>query len=154
MTSDNAPPPLPVGSGMEVVQRHITYAPFDWATHPIDTVQQSQGWGPMAFPYTPINFESAKDSQTGGSGLDITWFKGDNTTDRAPTYAVLTLMNDKSLSLVNNQGFFTGLIGAGGASNTTSTIGQADDVQTSGVANTPKGAAGFWSSLKLLLAGA
>ncbi len=129
----------------------LTYAPLPWQTHPIDTNTGSQGWGPMAGPYTPYNFDAAKDTQSGGSGINITWFQGDNesTVAQPPNYAVLTLMADKSLSFVNNQGFVGTMLSQ--PQQNGSTIGQASNVQTTGLAQTTAGATGFWQSLKQLM---
>lgn len=139
------------GAGVTEQQQHLNYAPLPWQTHPIDQAFGSQGWGPMDGPYSPLDFVSAKDSQSGGSGIDITWLKGDNSTSFAPTYATLSLLSDKSIDLVANHGFMGTLMQESGQPQLNSTISQASTVQTSGVAPTPQGASGFWQSLKQLI---
>lgn len=146
-------PTYSVADGQDCVMRELTYSPLPWQTHTNDLVQQSQGWGPFHGAWSPWDFESAKDSQSGGSGIDITWLKGDNEVSYAPSYAVLSLMQDKSIDLVNNQGFVATLLQAADAPKLSSTIAQANTVQTTGVIPTAQGASGFWASLKNLFEG-
>lgn len=139
----------PAGSGITNVLRELEYAPLPWQTHPIDTApSQSQGWGPFHGPYSPWDFDSAKDVMTGGWGLDITWDLGDNAVTYAPPYAVTTLMQDRSVDLVSNQsGFASLLMNKTQAARGNGTFAGASDVQTSGLADTSQGNVGFWRSL-------
>lgn len=91
------------GDHAEIVP--LTFASLPYASHPIDIAYGSQGWGPFAGQWTPLDFASAKDAQVIG-GIDITWLQGDNRSvvSFSPSYDVLTLMQDKSLDLVNNPG--------------------------------------------------
>lgn len=139
------------GAGVTETLCELTYEPLPWNTHPIDLAFGSQGWGPMAGPYMPVDFQSSPDMAGGSFGLNITWFTGDNRTDYAPSYAVLTLMQDNSVDFVANKGFVATMVQSGGAPAKSSTFAQTDDVQTSGVASTPKGASGFFTSLATML---
>lgn len=84
------------------IRRELVYYPFDWQTHPIDCVQQSQGWGPMAGPYTPFNFPSVAMSM-GNGGIDITYNAGDNQNRYGVPFATMTIFADRSTALVNNR---------------------------------------------------
>lgn len=132
-------------------QRHnITYEPLPYATHPIDTVPtQWQGWGPFEGPYTPWNFQSAKDIVAPG-GIDITWLSGNNQQVISPgiPFAVITLMQDRSLDLANNPGL-TAVLAQNVAASTpsTSTFSNSSNVQTSGVNTQTLGQHGFFSTL-------
>lgn len=92
-----------IGHGVEMHTASVRFAPLPLETHPIDTVEQSQGWGPFAGYYSPLDFMSARDIVAPG-GIDITWLSGDNaaTVHQPPNYHVLTIMNDRSVNLVGN----------------------------------------------------
>lgn len=139
-------------TGEELVLRHLEYESMPWQTHPIDIAHGSQGWGPFPGPWSPCDFESAKDVMTGGFGLDITYDAGDNRTDYAPPYSVYTIMQDKSLDLVNNTNMLA-MVYQGNDRNGGSTFAQADSVQVSGVGQGRAGASGFWSSLRAMFTG-
>ena len=79
-----------------------TYAPLDWRTHPIDTVQGPQGWGPFRGAWSPVDFASSATSVSGGSGINQTWLSGDNVALTAPDYTLMTVFPDRSGALVNN----------------------------------------------------
>lgn len=136
--------PAPDGVTQEI--KTLEYESLPYLTHPIDIAKGSQGWGPMAGPYSPVDFVSAKDIATGGWGLDTGYDSGDNAVTVAPTFDVLTLMQDRSLDLVNNAGTAAVLAHAHKSSRT-ATIHNADSVQTSGVASNGDNA-GFWQSVR------
>lgn len=83
----------------------LTYAPLDWATHPIDTnPSQQQGWGPFTgAPYTPFDYAD-KAMSLGGSGINIYWTQGNNQVLLAAPGAsnVSQVYTDNSTSFVNN----------------------------------------------------
>lgn len=83
--------------------RNLTYGALPWQTHPIDLASGSQGWGPFAGPWQPVDFASPAMSM-GAGGIDITWNKGDNRIRVAPPYQVATYYRDNATSLVNNRG--------------------------------------------------
>lgn len=142
------------GEGQEVCLRQLTYAPLDYATHPIDTAPfQEHGWGPFEGAYTPWDFASAKDIMGGVLGIDITYDFGDNRTLPAVPFNVMTIMQDKSLSFVDNEGFVATLLRQSGQRSSNATISNAPTVQTTGVTPTPSGVVGFWQSLGSLLRG-
>lgn len=95
-------------SGVEY--KDLTYAPLDFATHPIDQAFGSQGWGPMDGPYSPFNYPSPVTALF-GDGINITWFQGDNasTTYQPPAWDVYTVFEDPSQSLVNNSHYSTSI---------------------------------------------
>jgi hypothetical protein len=139
----------PAGAGVREQLKSLTYAPLPYETHPIDTTpSQQQGWGPFHGPYTPWDFESAIESQAPG-GIDIFWTQGDNVgvVDYAPPYAVLTIMQDKSLDLVNNQGMVSVMAQNANAAPNTSTFSNQSRVQTTGVNPASVAQHGFFSTL-------
>lgn len=73
--------------------RPLTYGSFDWATHPIDTYDGPQGWGPFYGPWTPWDFRdpAADLAYTYGMGESNEW-------QFAPDYDVITLFADHSLN--------------------------------------------------------
>lgn len=90
--------------------RNLTYAPMDWATHPIDTTpQQQQGWGPFeGAPYTPFDYPDKSMSMAQGAdgvgGINILWTQGSNEQEFAAPGAsnVSQVYTDNSTSFVNN----------------------------------------------------
>jgi hypothetical protein len=92
------------------VLRQITYAPFPWETHPIDTVPtQQQGWGPFWGPWQQVDFADPQ------AAIDL-GYSGSNAVTYGPGYADITIFKDPSTSLVNNKGILTtieNLIGLG-----------------------------------------
>jgi len=141
-----------ITDGVDMELKSLEYAPLPWQTHPIDTTPcQSQGWGPMSGPYTPYNYNSAKDCMTGGFGLDTTRDLADNRITYAPSYNVLTLMQDKSISYVNNAGMTATMMQEQGPKSF-ATIAQADNVQLSGVTAQASAAShGFWQGFRSLI---
>lgn len=139
----------PAGGGMVEQFHSLTYQPLPYLTHPIDTAIGPQGWGPFHGAYRPWDFESANDTQAPG-GIDIFWTQGDNVSvrDYAPSYDVLTLMSDKSLDLVDNQGTVAVMQTATQqVPNNSSTFTNSNPVQTTGISKMGAGGHGFWQAL-------
>lgn len=72
--------------------RNLTYAPLPYDTHPIDTYDGPQGWGPFYGPWTPFDFPdlAADIAYTYGHGESNDWLF-------APPYDVVTVFGDRSL---------------------------------------------------------
>lgn len=82
------------------VIRQLTFAPLPYETHPIDTYEGPQGWGPFNGAWTPIDWDDPADmiSYEYGSGESNDW-------EFAPPYDMLTLFGDDSLDFVNNTSY-------------------------------------------------
>lgn len=78
--------------------KELTYAPLPWDTHPIDLVEQPQGWGPFNGPWTPWDFLDPAASISDG-------YDGDNEWQFAPPADILTVFGDRSLDLVGNTSY-------------------------------------------------
>jgi hypothetical protein len=98
------PPPLTqdrpdfvVGPREELIP--LRYAPLPWETHPIDTSNGPNGWGPFHGPWTPQDFWSPY------WGIDATWDLGDNAIWFAPGYGNLTVYEDSSIDFVANTSY-------------------------------------------------
>lgn len=80
--------------------RPLTFAPLPYETHPIDTYDGPQGWGPFYGPWTPWDFRdpAADISFVYGSGESNEW-------THAPAYDVMTLFSDNSLDYVYNTSY-------------------------------------------------
>lgn len=73
--------------------RPLEFGSFDWQTHPIDTYDGPQGWGPFYGPWTPWDFRDP------AADLAFTYGMGEsNEWQFAPDYDVITLFADASLS--------------------------------------------------------
>jgi hypothetical protein len=95
----------PVQTVMEMPTiRPLTFGSFDWATHPIDTYDGPQGWGPFYGPWTPWDFRdpAADIAFSYGMGESNEW-------QFAPDYDVITLFGDSSLDYVNNTSYDTAM---------------------------------------------
>ena len=77
--------------------RSLTFGSLPYDTHPIDTYDGPQGWGPFYGPWTPWDFRdpAADISYVYGSGESNDW-------QFAPDYDVITLFADHSLDYVAN----------------------------------------------------
>ena len=82
------------------VLRPLTFAPLPYDTHPIDTYQGPQGWGPFYGPWTPWDFRdpAASVSYEYGNGESNDW-------QFAPDYDVYTVFADHSLDLAWNTSY-------------------------------------------------
>lgn len=82
------------------VIRRLTFAPLPYETHPIDTYEGPQGWGPFNGAWTPWDWMDPADeiSDVYGSGESNEWMFG-------PSYDLLTLFGDDSLDFVNNTSY-------------------------------------------------
>lgn len=82
------------------VLRQLTFAPLPLQTHPIDTYDGPQGWGPFNGAWTPWDWHdpAVHISDRYGSGESNEW-------EFAPPYDVITLFSDHSLSYVNNTSY-------------------------------------------------
>jgi hypothetical protein len=80
--------------------RNLTFGSWDYATHPIDTYDGPQGWGPFYGPWTPWDFRdpAADIAFSYGMGESNEW-------QFAPDYDVITLFGDPSLEFVNNTAY-------------------------------------------------
>lgn len=80
--------------------RPLTFAPFPFQTHPIDTYDGPQGWGPFYGPWTPWDFHdpAAQIAYTYGHGESNDW-------EFAPPYEITTLFQDRSLEWVFNTSY-------------------------------------------------
>jgi hypothetical protein len=95
-TPEEAPQGTPP---VQLREQPLTYAPWDFATHPIDTApEQPQGWGPFSGPWMPVDYRDPSQS------IDILWTQGDNSVNRSvsPGYDELSLFDDRSIALVFN----------------------------------------------------
>lgn len=127
---------------------HIEYGSLPYATHPIDTVTGYQGFGPFDGPYTPWDFADSQDIAAPG-GVNVYWTtQGDNRTDYAPPYAVITAMQDRSLDFASNPGLTAVLMQNAAASPNTSTASNANNVQLTGVNPATVSQHGFFSTLR------
>ena len=72
--------------------RQLTFAPLPYDTHPIDTYDGPQGWGPFYGAWTPWDFRdpAADIAYTYGHGESNEW-------QFSPDYDVITLFADHSL---------------------------------------------------------
>jgi hypothetical protein len=81
----------------------LRYAPMPWETHPIDTSNGPNGWGPFQGPWTPQDFWSPY------WGIDATWLLGDNAIYFSPGYGNLTVYEDSSIDFVANSSYLVDL---------------------------------------------
>lgn len=100
------------GSTQPMYLEQLTYESMPWNTHPIDIAHGSQGWGPMAGPYSPVDYAAPAMAGMGGEGIDIYWTQGNNNIHFAPPYAVKTVFEDPSQSFVNNSHYMSSLVPA------------------------------------------
>lgn len=135
----------------------LTYAPFDWATHPIDTTpQQNQGWGPFSgAPYTPFDYPDKAMSMGGANpvngmaGINQYWTQGSNAEEFAPPGAanVSQIYTDNSTSFVNNMNDIVSLAQKALTGGNTSTISNGNTVMAA-----PASSQGsVWHTLKKAL---
>lgn len=103
-----------------VLIKQLTYEALPFNTHPIDIAHGPQGWGPMAGPYTPLDFASPAMAGMGGQGIDQYWTQGNNSIMYAPPYATKTVFMDPATALVNNSHISTTLFGMSKGSSTIS----------------------------------
>ena len=90
--------PLPFAPQEQPVYRNLQYGPLPWLTHPIDVVQQQQGWGPLDGPWQHVDFLNP------AAPIDITYASGSpyDARDFSPPYQITTLFDDPSENRVNN----------------------------------------------------
>lgn len=90
------------GAGGAMYLTPLTFAPLPFATHPIDTANQPQGFGPFSGPWQPEDYRGAKDVSAGGE-LNITWYATSASSPMtvAPS-TVLTIAQDRSLQSARN----------------------------------------------------
>lgn len=134
---------------MEVVAG-LSFEPFPLQTHTNDVVHGPQGWGPFRGPWTPLDFPSLAMTMGGGSGIDITYDKGNNDWRVGPTgsgQGGISLFRDRATNSVANSAPAPAFqpVGAGAA-----TIAQGSPLQASSN-GLPVQAQNLWSAFKKAL---
>lgn len=121
------------------VVRKLTFAPLPYETHPIDTYEGPQGWGPFNGAWTPWDWMDPADdiSDHYGSGESNEW-------QFAPPYDMLTLFGDDSLDFVNNTSY---------AAVAQQTAQENDLAYTSTIANVVPRGGDFLSRLREIVSG-
>ena len=83
------------------IWKRVTYRALDVQSHPIDTVEGPQGWGPFDGPYSPRDYLCPQ-TQMAMSGINVGYNLKTDITDHAPGYHDITVFTDRSTASVNN----------------------------------------------------
>ena len=87
--------------------RALTFGSLPYDTHPIDTYDGPQGFGPFWGPWTPIDFAdpAASVAYMYGHGESNDW-------EFAPDYDIITVFSDHSLDFAWNTSYDVGAMNA------------------------------------------